>query len=104
MITVTYDPYHNPAVPDGHAMMMAETIINIENGQDPAFNNKVTVGTGLVIDALRLLVKQGKMPADQLRFKYNDTIITVDGDGRCDKWPSGFNDTLLRLLSITNKL
>ena len=92
MITVIYDPFHNPAVPDGTTMMLAETIIAMEGGTDPEVNNRITVGTGLVIDALRVLVKKGEFPADQLKFEHNGITIDVDVNGRCLPWPAGFND------------
>ena len=98
MITLTYDPYHNPAVPDGMAEYMAEGLIAMDHAQCPDHNLCVTMGNGLVIDALRVLVKKGQFPSDQLKIEYQGTIINVDDNGRMDSWPNGFHDYTEKLL------
>lgn len=98
MITVTYDPHYNLAVPDGSVIMVAEGMTEMEHARDPAYNIHITICTGLIIDALRVLVKTGRFPADQLKFKYRGLTINVDDKGRCLPWPAGFNDTMESLL------
>ena len=99
MITVTYDPHHSPAVPDGSAMMVAEGMTELEHARDPAYNLQLTTCTGLVIDSLRVLVATGKFPPDQLKFEHRGVTIDVDKNGRCLPWPAGFNDTMEKLLA-----
>jgi len=93
MITVVYDPFHDIGIPDGTAMLVAQAIV----GTLPA-GDKVTIGTGLVIDAIRVLVKTGEIPHDQVQFEYNGITIDIDENGHCDPWPEGFNDTMEKLL------
>lgn len=93
MITVAYDQYHNVGIPDGTVMAVAQTICNVFPRDD-----RVTVGTGLVIDAIRVLVKKGLIDHDQIQFEYMGQILPIDKDGRVADWPEGFNDTVTTLL------
>jgi hypothetical protein len=86
MITVTYDPLHSVSVPDGLSMAVAESIV--KDGND------VTIGTGLVIDAIRVLVKTGKISHSIIHFKYKDTYIAIDKYAKLSSHPIGFNDTM----------
>lgn len=92
MITVTYDPLHPTGIPDGMAMGCAEVIVTMDSAEP------IIVSTGLVIDAIRVLVKTGKADHTSIQFKYKDTIIKIDEHGHCDPWPDGFNDTIEKLL------
>ena len=92
MITITYDPLHSVGIPDGMAMSCAETIVAMD-GSDP-----IIIGTGLVVDAIRVLIRTGKADHTTIQFKYKGTIISVDEYGHCDPWPEGFNDTVENLL------
>ncbi len=93
MITVVYDPSHSVGIPDGTVISVAEAICT-----GTPEGESVTVGTGLVIDAIRVLVKTGKIRHDQIQFEYEGNILPIDKDGRMVIWPEGFNDMVTTLL------
>lgn len=97
MITIEYNPNHT-AITDGQVIDYAQQLIELEGTTDPRVNMVVSVGTGLVIDAVRVLIKTRKIASEHVQFKYKDTIINVDEYGRCYPWPEGFNDTMEQLL------
>jgi hypothetical protein len=72
-------------------MMVAEHMVQ-QGNENPEHNLEFTTGTGLVIDALRVLVVTGKFPPDQILFMYKDQMMMVDENGRLDAWPDGFHD------------
>tara|TARA_R110000851_G_scaffold327679_1_gene497467 strand:- start:316 stop:612 length:297 start_codon:yes stop_codon:yes gene_type:complete len=95
MITVIYDPLHPIGIPDGMAMHCAEVIVAMD-GSDP---DPIIIGTGLVVDAIRVLVKTGKADHTTIQFKYKDTILPINENGHIEPpWPEGFNDTMINLL------
>jgi hypothetical protein len=101
VITVTYDPNFRlaAAIPDNEVMAFAVHMTNSRRARDPMYDLRYSVNTGLVIDAIRVLVKTGKFPHELMQFEYRGITISIDKDGRCDPWPEGFNDTRAKLLS-----
>lgn len=65
---------------------------------DSPSSSVVCISTGLVVDALRVMVNENKIPSDEILFQYNNEVITCDADGRLSPWPNGFNDKTLDLL------
>lgn len=47
---------------------------------------------------IRVGVKEGDIPHENVRFVWRDQEFTPDKDGRLDRWPSGFLDTTDELL------
>lgn len=56
------------------------------------------IGSQLIIDNIRVLVKQGKMPVDELEIWFGDIKICMDQDGRVAYWPEGFCDYFEKVL------
>ena len=92
MITVVYNPLHSIGVPDGLAMSTAETIVDMKPGE------RVIIGTGLIVDAIRVMVKQGRADHTKIQFEFNGQTLPMDSFGHVNPWPEGFNDTTLDLL------
>lgn len=47
---------------------------------------------------IRVGVKQGDIPHENVRFMFKDEEIAQDKDGRIDYWPDGFLDISEKLL------
>lgn len=75
---------------DGAAMETARHMV--EN------SNHVTVSTGLIIDAVRVLLATGEIDVDDVEFQYEGKVLKHYQNGRFADWPNGFNDTMEGLL------
>ena len=69
-MNITYDKYNGLFVADGKAVETAKSIL--ENNKD------VTVSQGLLVDAIRLNMKENNIPPDSVCFIFNDRKITVN--------------------------
>lgn len=64
-----------------------------------ANRSPVTVSTGHIIDAIRVLIKTGEIDMDDVEFHFDGQVLVHNKDGRIENWPNGFNDTTLELLT-----
>jgi len=85
MLTISYDK-DGKVVSDANAISFAKKTIT-SLSQDDTF---ICVGTHMMIDAFRVLVKRGEISHEQICFKHEDQILQVNPDGRLNKWPSEF--------------
>ena len=101
MIIIEYDPDKGEAIQDGKADFIANNIANGDFPRSPGwkFDQERYPGLPLaryatenIFDAIRVLVKKGRIKPDAIQFKFKDQIITIDKDGRCPNWPEGFCD------------
>lgn len=65
----------------------------------------VVVSNEMLVMAIRVLIKQGKIPYDKIAFEYviedgDAVLIAANKDGRLELYPSGFCDTADDMLSI----
>lgn len=95
MIMIEYDP-SGDHVADTKVMEYAMGLVEKANSNEAIHNVKVS--QGLIIDAIRLLVRRGTIPHTSIGFKFNDILIYPDAKGQLDKWPTGFCDTQRDLL------
>ena len=83
-------------VPDYKVMETAQKIINEKKD--------VSVSQGLLIDAIRVLVKEKQIDNNDFVIYFNNIILLVDKYGMVDHWPNGFcnvhENILNRLLGI----
>ena len=54
---------------------------------------KVQTSTGMLVDAIRIMVIRGKIPHDEVRILFKDKVITIDKYVQYSEWPKGFLDT-----------
>ena len=86
-ITIEYDPEIGLVLPDGLIEEYVNRIVRRIQNNEPMY---ITVGGELIIDYLRLAVKQGKIDCNDIIFKYKDEFIACNSDGRLSRWPNGF--------------
>lgn len=96
MMIITFDPNNTDnLVPDGQVEAKAQEIADAKKD--------VTISQAILVDAIRVLVNQGKLDADDFLFRYKDIDLIVNDYGRIDEWPKGFcdlpTDLLTKLLS-----
>ncbi len=60
--------------------------------------SNVTVSTGLIIDAVRVMLSTGEIDVDDVEFQYEGKVLKHYQNGRFADWPNGFNDTIEGLL------
>lgn len=96
MIEITYDPKLGKSVPDGKVQSWVETFIS-----DALTHNvkACKVGSELMIHAIRLAIKQGKLDHNDVVFVFEGEEIKSDKDGRMFHWPLGFCDHYESFLS-----
>lgn len=101
MITIHYVEHGDMYSDQGVSRFVQDVQKNVKLECD--WNSQVS--NELVILALRAAVSQGKIPHNKIRFKYQDTLIHVNKDGRfIDPLPEGFcdnNDNYLGILFNT---
>jgi hypothetical protein len=91
MFTVKFDS-SAPAQPDHRA----EVAVRAAYAADP--NGTIAVSTGIAFDAARLLVAEGVVPTDGVRFLSEDGLHTHTPDGRLYSFPEDC-DVKCRLLA-----
>jgi predicted ATPase len=88
MISINYDPIHGEAIRDGSV----DSLVNQWIKRDFV---TIDVSTSNIVDALRLAVKEGRLPKEHIVFFFREkTKIRIDDNGNLDHWPEGFCDTL----------
>ena len=93
-MNITYDKDNGLFVADGKVVETAKSLL--ENNKD------VTVSQGLLVDAIRLNMKENNIPPDSVCFVFNDRKITVNERYGLNEWPEGFcsvfEDILCKLI------
>ena len=82
---------------DGDVMEVARGILSITR-HTRITRHKVNVSTGLVIDAIRVMLATGEITVDEVEFQFEGKVLEHDQNGRITNWPEGFNDTVTKLL------
>jgi hypothetical protein len=59
---------------------------------------EVEVSTGLIIDAVRVMLVTGEISVDEVEFQFEGEVLPHTEVGRITNWPNGFNDTMEGLL------
>jgi len=87
MITVVYDPSGGLVFPDARVQEWVDnTIVCHQAGADL----RVTVGSELIMTAIRVAVRLGHISSDQIQFEFNGAIWHVNSEGAVDALPAGF--------------
>ena len=59
----------------------------------------IAVANDLFITAVRVLIHEGVIPHEEVRFLFRGQFLQPDRNGRLGVWPEGFCDTSEGLLS-----
>lgn len=86
-LVLTYDPKNGASYPDGECAAKALAMCNLRGSY--VFSSQ------LLFDHIRLLVKRGVMPVEELEVWFGQLKICVDKNGRVAHWPKGFCDYFL---------
>jgi hypothetical protein len=90
-MNITYDKDNGLFVADGKVVETAKSIL--ENNKD------VTVSQGLLVDAIRLNMKENNMSPDSVCFIFNGGKITINEHYGLSDWPEGFCSVFEDILS-----
>ena len=88
MVTIEYANNGVP-VPDWEARAEARRLFSPPNVTDYAY---YVYSTENMIYAIRALVAKGEIDYTNVQFKFKDSILPVEKDGRLKYWPVGFSD------------
>jgi len=101
---VEYDPLDGELIPDGKVDEACQSIVGYisANPNWAGYEHVRKIANGLLIDALRVEIKEGHIPLHALVFRFQGQLLKVNKDGRMWDWPPGFHDQeenyLMRLL------
>ena len=82
---VEYDAFYGQAVRDGSLDDWVQEIVDADSGH-------WIFGTENIITALRLAVKQQRIPHTEITFLYKGQYLRTYPNGGLDPWPRGFAD------------
>ena len=84
MMRVKYDGRYGAVVPDNAALEFATTAVRA--------GVNVTIGSDILIDAIRLAMVNENVPHDAVVFEFNGELIHIDALYNLESWPTGFGD------------
>lgn len=95
MLNVIFDPIGGVCVPDSMLLDYAEEVISsyMHGG-----NNTITVGSSLIIDAMRVVLLRWRLSKDSVCFHFNGEKIYIKDNGRLSHYPEGFCDAQRKLI------
>ncbi len=86
------------ALADGKCEAYVNQVIGTQKC-NPSYRNNIFVTNFLVIDFLRLAIKEGKLKKEDIEFHdKNHEVILSDDNGHLDHWPEGFGDIRMNVL------
>lgn len=95
MITLVYDPIGGTAYPDGICATVVDLwALNLDT------DITVRASTENIFLALRVAIKQGRIPHRDVLVEFNGQFGEFDKDGRSEFWPDGFCDYSARQLML----
>jgi hypothetical protein len=95
MITIEYTKYGTP-VSDFETDKWMKMIVHCQNcdcdklNKIPDFN--FCVSTSILFSVIRLAIVKGELDYKQIKFKFEDKIISINEYGAITDWPNGFAD------------
>jgi hypothetical protein len=98
MLTVYYRDTSDAAIPDGEVKAFVEFMATMTNNLGEE-NIDFTISNEVVIDAIRLAIRKGKIKHKDIVFVFDDRRCFSDKEGNLEFYPlSVHNDILLELL------
>lgn len=95
MLIITYDPIDGEVVSDGLIKNWADKIVE---DYKEVINMSITVGSGVMIDATRVLIMKKKLNYKEVNYRFKGLNLKVDKNGRLPVWPVGFCDVYDNIL------
>lgn len=95
MLTIIYDPIEGVATADAVCKGLVYNLINISKSSDISYET----GTALVIDNLRLAIKNKDISPNEVILKFKGETIDILENGRLKYWPDGFCDYYSEVLA-----
>lgn len=95
MLTIKYDPTSGKVISDGLIKDWADKVVE---DYKEAINMNITVGSGVMVDAIRVLIMKGKLNYKEIVFRFRGLDLGVDKNGRLSIWPKGFCDVYDNIL------
>jgi hypothetical protein len=80
---------------DAHSEPFAREIAKATNNGNSDYN--FTTCNENDVHAFRLLIAEGSLPHDKVRFLFGDQTVNINEYGACRDWPDGWADTGARL-------
>lgn len=95
MLKIRWDALNGISLPEGTVERWARLAVEdfLKNG-----DMEISVGSTVLINAFRILIKKGQLRPDQVQFIVEDEVLPVDENGRFHRWPMGFADIINRQL------
>jgi len=89
-LTLVYDANSGFNLCDGRSEAWVDTYLDIflEDKKD----QRIVIGSALLIDFFRLRLAQGVIKTDQIEFIFNNQVLNHNKHGRIEHWPKGFCD------------
>jgi len=101
MITIIYDAYIGTSIPDGFVNKTVDEIL--ERYRSGKEFGRLEYSNALLIHAMRLAVKHGRITHDEVRFEFKERgepchVLYPDRNGNLAHWPKGFCDHMDKIL------
>lgn len=97
MLVIAYDPVNGIPATDGAAATLALNLVEQHKVKGAGYFKTASY---IVVQNIRLLVATGKIPAEEVIFKFDGyDDITIRPTGQLSAWPNGFCDHDMKLLS-----
>lgn len=95
MLNVIFDPISGTCVPDAMLLEYAEEVVSsyMHGG-----NNTITVGSSLIIDAIRVIFVRWRLSNNDVCFHYNNEKIFMKDSGKLSHYPEGFCDAQRKII------
>jgi len=89
-LTLVYDANSGYSLCDGKSEAWVDMFLKefFENKKD----QRIVIGSALLIDFFRLRLAQGVISADQIEFVYDGKTLGHNKYGRITHWPKGYCD------------
>ncbi|HLD91007.1 MAG TPA: hypothetical protein VI911_08350 [Patescibacteria group bacterium] len=89
MLTLTYDAA-GARVPDEKAEAWARKQIDVYKKKPVGTNITLKIANGVVINAFRVLIKEGFIDNNDIQVNHDGFIYPIDPFGHILDWPPGF--------------
>lgn len=103
MVIIEYSEHGIPNA-DLQSEWLAEQIYTRYTNYRSELDYTYHTSTDSLITAFRLLVAEGKIPKEDIKFRFKDEFLKIDSYGQIERFPKGFVDSemdrLYRLMKI----
>jgi len=98
-IEITYDPLNGHVISDGRIPEYINNLVEKYKQKDSS-DIVLCIGSELMIHAIRVAIKKGQFYFEDIVFKFNGEVVTMNKDARPQRWPDGFCDNFEHFLAL----